>query len=379
MNDWLRTPSHKIYSIARFGRYFFKGLYPIKKQFHPRSLLTFGALFLVGISLSMAIAACSGSNANVDTKPDVQLKLVSYSVTQAAYERIVPKFVEKWQKEHNQKVTIEQSYAASASQALAVIDGSQEADVVHLSLALDTAQLVQAGLIKPGWETKAPKGGIVSRSVVALVTREGNPKGIKSWEDLAKDGVKVITPNPKTSGGARWNFLALWGFVTRTGGNESKAENFIAKVYKNAPVLPASARDASNLFFQQGEGDVLINYENEMILAEKTGRKLSYVIPNVNISIDNPVAIVDKNVDKHGTRKVAEAFVDFLYSNEAQREFANLGFRPVNPTVAEEVAQNYPKLQTLFTVQDLGGWDKVQNKFFVDGSMFDRIQNTNKV
>ncbi|WP_017721837.1 sulfate ABC transporter substrate-binding protein [Kamptonema formosum] len=341
------------------------------------SLWGFAFLFALGLSLSVALTSC-GSNSNSAPKPDVTLSLVSYSVTQAAYEQIIPKFVQKWQQEHSQNVTFKQSYGASASQACSVIDGSQPADVVHLSLALDTAKIVGAGLIKPGWEKKYPRGGIVTRSTVALVTRADNPKGISTWEDLARDDVRVITPDPKTSGGARWNFLALWGYVTQTGGDEARALEFVTRVYKNAPVLPASAREASDLFFKQNQGDVLLNYEDEVILAISKGEKLSYFIPQVNLSIDNPIAVVDKNADQRGTREVAEAFVDFLYTPEAQREFGKLGYRPVNPNVVAEVSDSYPPIQTLFTVQDLGGWDTIQDKFFKEGAIFDQIQRANK-
>ena len=351
---------------------------PIGRWLNRRSLWRFVYLFLVGISLSVAIAACSGSNATLAPKPDVKLKLVSFSVTKAAHDQIIPKFVEKWKKEHNQNVTFEQSYAGSEAQTRAVIDTSQEADVVHLSLPFDITKIEQAGLIQPGWERKSPKSGVVTRSVAALVTRPGNPKGINTWADLAKDDVKVIAANPKTSGIAIWAFLGLWGSVTQAGGDERQALDYTTKVYKNAPVLTKDAREASDLFFQQNQGDVLINYENEIILADQNGQKLPYVIPDVNISIDNPVAVVDKNVDKHGTREVAEAFVDFLYSTEAQQEFAKLGYRPVNPSVVAEVASNYPQVKTLFTVQDLGGWDMVHKQFFVDGATFDKIQSANK-
>ncbi|HEY9301703.1 MAG TPA: sulfate ABC transporter substrate-binding protein, partial [Phormidium sp.] len=336
----------------------------ITRWSNKRSVWGFVSLFLLGASLSVAVAACSGSNATSAPQKDIKLSLVSYSVTQAAYEQIVPKFVEKWQKEHNQNVTIEQSYGGSGSQSNAVIDGSKEADIVHLSLALDTQKIQQAGLIEPGWERKSPRSGIVTRSVVAIVTRPDNPKGINSWEDLAQDGLSIITANPKTSGIAIWNFLALWGSVTQKGGDEAQALEFTTNVYKNVPVLANNARQASELFFKQGKGDVLLNYEDEVIYAEQNGQKLPYVVPDINISIDNPVALVDKNVDKHGTRKVAQAFIDYLYTSEAQQEFAKLGYRPVNPSVVAEVAQNYPQLETLFTVQDLGGWDDVQNKFF---------------
>jgi len=333
-----------------------------------------GSLFLVGVSLSVAIASCSGgTNQSAKSGGDVELTLVSFAVTKAAHEKIIPQFVEQWQKEHHQKVSFNQSYGGSGTQTRAVIDGL-EADIVHLALALDTQKIEKAGLIQPGWQTKAPNEGIVSKSVAAIVTRAGNPKGIKDWADLAKDGVKVITANPKTSGGARWNFLGLWGSVTRTGGDDAKGTAFLTQVFKNVPVLPKDSRESSDVFFKQGQGDALINYENEVILAGQFGEKLPYVIPEVNISIDNPIAVVDKNVDKHGTRAVAEAFVKYLYTPAAQREFAKAGFRPVDSTVGEEVAKQYTKIKTLFTVKDLGGWDAIQKKFFDDGAIFDQVQ-----
>ncbi len=348
---------------------------PLSSWFQAGSLKRFVSLFLVGVSLSVAIAACSSGNNNntAANKGDVELTLVSFAVTKAAHDKIIPKFVEQWKKEHNQNVTFKPSYGGSGSQTRAVIDGL-EADVVHLALALDTKKIEKAGLIQAGWEQEAPEEGIVSKSVAAIVTREGNPKGIKTWADLAKPGVKVITANPKTSGGARWNFLALWGSVTKTGGDENKALDLSTKVIKNAPVLPKDAREASDAFFKQGQGDALINYENEMILAKQNGQNVPYVVPDVNISIDNPIAVVDKNVDKHGTREVAEAFVKYLYTPEAQREFAKAGFRPADPTVAKEVEKEFPPIKNLFTVKDLGGWDKVQKEFFDDGAVFDKIQ-----
>ncbi|ACC83112.1 sulfate ABC transporter substrate-binding protein [Nostoc punctiforme] len=348
----------------------------IRNWLNRHTVQSFVSLFLVGAFLSITVASCSGSSSA--SKNDVKLKLVSFSVTKAAHDQIIPKFVEKWKQEHNQNVTFEQSYGGSVAQAAAVIAGSQEADIVHLALPLDVSKIQQAGLIKSGWETKAPRNGIVSRSVAAIVTREGNPKGINTWADLAKDGVKVIAANPKTSGIAIWEFLAFWGSVTLTGGDEATALDYVTKVYKNTPILTKDAREASDLFFQKGQGDVLINYENEVILAGKNGAKLPYVVPQVNISIDNAVAIVDKNVDKHGTREVAQAFVDFLYSTEAQREFAKLQYRPVNPTVTQEVASQPPPIKTLFTSQDLGGWDIIQKKFFGDGAIFDKVQAASK-
>ncbi|MEH2440489.1 sulfate ABC transporter substrate-binding protein [Nostoc sp.] len=348
----------------------------IRNWLNRHTLQSFVSLFLICAFLSITVASCSGSSSA--SKNDVKLKLVSFSVTKAAHDQIIPKFVEKWKQEHNQNVTFEQSYGGSVAQAAAVIAGSQEADIVHLALPLDVSKIALAGLIKSGWETKAPRSGIVSRSVAAIVTREGNPKGINTWADLAKDGVKVIAANPKTSGIAIWEFLAFWGSVTLNGGDEATALDYVTKVYKNTPTLTKDAREASDLFFQKNQGDVLINYENEVILAGKNGNNLPYVVPQVNISIDNPVALVDKNVDKHGTREVAQAFVDFLYSTEAQREFAKLQYRPVNPTVTQEVASQYPPIQTLFTSQDLGGWDIIQKKFFGDGAIFDKVQAASK-
>ncbi len=354
------------------------------------SLKRFLSLFLVGITLSLAIVSCQqgtpsnpaatpGGASPAANKGKVELTLVSFAVTKAAHEAIIPKFVEQWQKEKGQTVSFNQSYGASGSQTRAVIDGL-EADIVHLALALDTAKIEKAGLIAPGWEKEAPNEGIVSKSVAGIVTREGNPKNIKNWEDLAKDGVKLITADPKTSGVARWNFLALWGSVVKTGGDETKALDFTSKVYKNVPILTRDAREASDVFFKQGQGDALINYENEIILASQKGEKPSYIIPDVNVSIDNPIAVVDKNVDKHGTREVAEAFVKFLYTPEAQREFAKTGFRPVDATVAKEAefVQKYPAVKTLFTAKDLGGWGEIQKQFFDDGAAFDKIQGSIK-
>jgi sulfate/thiosulfate transport system substrate-binding protein len=328
-------------------------------------------LFLVGIGLSVAIAACSGGKtveSGNGQKPEAQITLVSFAVTKAAHEAIIPKFVAKWQQEHGQKVTFKQSYGGSASQTRAVIDGLA-ADVVHLSLAGDTQKIEKAGLIAPGWEKKNPNDSNVSRSVAVLVTRPGNPKGIKDWTDLAKDGVKVITANPKTSGVAKWNFLALWNSATKTG-DEAKAQEFVKKVYQNAPILPKDAREATDIFFKQGQGDILINYENEIILAQQKGQKAEYIVPAVNISIDNPIAVVDKNVDKHGNRAVAEAFVKYLFTPEAQAEFAKVGFRPADPTQATK----FPAVKQLSTIKDFGGWSAAQTKFFDDRAIFDKIQ-----
>lgn len=336
------------------------------------------SLLMVGVALSGALVACSGTeNEKAQGDKPVKLTLVSYAVTQSAYSQIIPKFVKQWQEKTGQTVEFDQSYGGSGSQTRAVIDGL-EADVVALALGLDTQKIEKAGLIQPGWEKEVPNNAIVHKSVVALVPRDENVK-ITKWSDLANKNIKVITANPKTSGGARWNFLALWGSVAQTGGNPQKAENFVAQVYKNVPVLPKDAREASDVFYKQGQGNVLMNYENEMILAQQKGDKKAYFVPtDYNISIDSPVAVVDTNVDKHGTRKVAEAFVQFLFTPEAQKEFAKAGFRPVDPTVAKEFIQQYPEVKKLATVKDFGGWDKIQDQFFNDGAVFDKMLNKDR-
>ena len=373
----LKKLTSAIKAIAQLFSHTFKNIFSHKWG------RKFVSLFLVGALISVAIAACSDTKPNATSqqapagspKKDVELTLVSFAVTKQAHEAIIPKFVEKWQKEQNQKVTFKQSYGGSGSQTRAVIDGL-EADIVHLALAADTDKIEKAGLIEKGWEKEYPNDSIVSKSVAALVTREGNPKNIKDWSDLEKDGVSLITADPKTSGVARWNFLALWNAALKKGGSDAKAQQSLVKVFKNVPILTKDAREATDAFFKQGQGDALINYENEILLAAKKGEKVTYTVPDVNISIDNPIAIVDKNVAKHGTKEVAEAFVKFLYTPEAQTEFAKLGFRPVDDTVAKEkqFVDQFPAVKELATVKDLGGWSEINKKFFADGAAFDQIQ-----
>jgi sulfate/thiosulfate-binding protein len=314
----------------------------------------------------------------VSQKKTVEVTLVSYAVTKEAFSKIIPLFQEKWKREKGQEVKFSESYGGSGSQTRAVIDGL-EADVTMLALALDTGRLQKAGLINSGWEKELPNESIVTRSVIALVTRAGNPKGIKGWPDLLKPGVSVINANPKTSGVARWNFLGLWGAIIQTGGGEDKAKEFVSQVYKNTPVLAKDAREATDIFYKKGQGDVLLNYENEVVLAAQKGESGFFtVIPQVNISIDSPVAVVDKYVDKHGTREVSEAFAKFLFTPEAQREFAKVGFRPIDLTVRKEFARKFSPIKSLYTAKNYGGWDAIQAKFFGDGGIFDQIYVANR-
>jgi len=373
----LRRSQSTVKAIAQLFSHTFKNIFSHKWG---RKFVSF---FLAGALISVTMAACTSDTPKSSTqqaagapKKDIELTLVSFAVTKQAHEAIIPKFIEQWQKEQNQKVTFRQSYGGSGSQTRAVIDGL-EADVVHLALAGDTAKIEKAGLIDKGWEKEAPNDAIVSKSVAALVTREGNPKNIKDWSDLEKDGIALITADPKTSGVAKWNFLALWNAAAKKGGSDAKAQEALVKVFKNVPILTKDAREATDAFFKQGQGDALINYENEIILAGKKGQKVTYVVPDVNISIDNPIAVVDKNVAKHGTKEVAEAFVKFLFTPEAQTEFAKLGFRPVDETVAKEkqFADQFPVVKELATVKDLGGWEEVDKKFFAKDAAFDQIQS----
>ncbi|MBF2029665.1 MAG: sulfate ABC transporter substrate-binding protein [Oscillatoriales cyanobacterium C42_A2020_001] len=302
------------------------------------ALNRFVSLFLVGAVLSISVAACSGGNTSstnasspgaspASAKQDVELTLVAYAVPKAAHDAIIPKFQEKWKAEKGQNVTFKQSYGGSGSQTRAIIDGL-EADVVHLAIGADVNKLVKAGFVKDNWTKRVPNNGIVGETVAAIITREGNPKNIKTFEDLTKPGVKWVTADPKTSGGARWNYFALWNYAKKQGADDGKALEFVTNAYKNVVVLTKDARESTDAFAKQGQGDALVNYENEVILAKQKGEKLDYTIPEVNISIDTPTTIIDKNVDKHGTREVAQAFVEYLFTPEAQREFAKVGFRP---------------------------------------------------
>jgi sulfate/thiosulfate transport system substrate-binding protein len=334
----------------------------------------------IGVGLSLSLGACGKSdtpstgNAPAGSKQDVTITLVGYAVPKAAHDVIIQKFTTKWQQEHNQKVTFKQTYGGSGSQTRAVIDGLP-ADVVHLALGSDVNKLAQASLVSPDWAKKLPNQGIVARSVVAIVTRPGNPKQIKSFADLARPDVKWVTANPKTSGGARWNFLALWNSASKLGGNEAKDIEFVTSAFKNVVVQPKDAREATDAFAKQGQGDALLNYENETIFAKERGQALDYVVPDVNVSIDTPVAIVDKNVDKHGNREVVEAFAKYLFAPESQAEFVKLGYRPAATAAPDP---RFPKIKTLGTVAEYGGWDLVQKKFFEDGGVYDKIQTGNK-
>jgi sulfate/thiosulfate transport system substrate-binding protein len=320
---------------------------------------------IVGFCLALAIGGCQFSFSN----NTVELTLASFSVTKAAYQQIIPKFEEKWWQEHRQRVSINQSFSSSGAQTRAIVDGL-EADVAHLALGLDLDKIAKANLIKPDWNEQFPNGAIVAQSVVAIVTRPGNPKNIQTWQDLNRPDVQVVTADPRSSGVARWIFLALWNSIAPGKLDSPAANDFTQSLYRRVPVLARDAQEATGTFFRQGEGDVLLNYENEVLLARKRGAPLDYQIPSVNISIDTPIAIVDRNVDRHRNREVVTAFVNFLFSDEAQVEFAKMGFRTQRP---QANAPDFPAIAQLTSIKNFGGWSKVQQEFFAEGARFDQI------
>ncbi|MPT19986.1 MAG: sulfate ABC transporter substrate-binding protein [Pseudomonas sp.] len=300
---------------------------------------------------------------------------VSYDPTRELYTEFNAAFNKHWQGQGNEAVTIQQSHGGSGKQARAVIDGLR-ADVVTLALAGDIDELYKLGkLIPENWQERLPDASTPYTSTIVFLVRKGNPKGIKDWDDLVKPGVEVITPNPKTSGGARWNFLAAWAYAQQKYGSEAEAKAFTEKLYKNVPVLDTGARGSTITFVNNGIGDVLLAWENEAFLAlkEEGGDNFEIVAPSLSILAEPPVSVVDQNVDKKGTRKVAEAYLNYLYSEEGQRIAAKHFYRPRNQAVAAEFAKQFPQLKLVTIDADFGGWKTAQPKFFNDGGVFDQI------
>jgi sulfate/thiosulfate-binding protein len=322
--------------------------------------------------------AAPGSAAS---KAPVTLLNVSYDPTRELYSDFNAHFAKKWEAEHQQKVTVNQSHGGGGKQARAVIDGL-EADVVTLAVAYDVQQLHEkAKLIPSNWQSRLEQNSSPYTSTIVFVVRQGNPKQIKDWNDLAKDGVKVITPNPKTSGGARWNYLAAWGYALKQpGGDDAKAQALVEKIYKNVPVLDSGARGSTTTFVERGIGDVLVTWENEALLSvNELGKgKFEIVVPSVSILTEPPVTVVDKVVDKHGTRAVAEAYLKELYGPEGQEIAAKHYYRPRSADVLAKYKDRFPAIQ-LFTVDELfGGWAKAQPTHFNDGGLFDKIYKPSK-
>lgn len=312
---------------------------------------------------------------------DITLLNVSYDPTHEFYQDINTAFAQYWQSKTGDKLTIRLSNGGSGKQARAVIDGLP-ADVVTLALAYDIDAIAQkSGLLPADWQKRLPNNSSPYTSTIVLLVRKGNPKGIKDWDDLVKPGVSVITPNPKTSGGARWNYLAAWGYAwTQFGKKDANARDFVARLYKNVPVLDSGARGATSTFVQKGIGDVLIAWENEALLSMKETGKGAFelVTPSLSILAEPPVAWVDRVVDKRGTRAVAQAYLEYLYTAEGQAIAAKNYYRPRLEAVAQKYADAFPKVK-LFTIDEVfGGWQTAQKTHFDSGGVFDQIQQANR-
>ncbi|MFE9275450.1 sulfate ABC transporter substrate-binding protein [Paenibacillus glucanolyticus] len=353
-----------------------------------KKVLKQGILVGLTVLLTAALTACGAQKtetvATADgeapasgsgSKPSVELLNVSYDPTRELYDQYNKAFAAHWEKEQGQKVTFKQSHGGSGKQSRSVIDGL-EADVVTLALGYDIDAIRQAGLINEGWESKFEHNSAPYTSTIVFLVRKGNPKGIKDWPDLIKDGVEVITPNPQTSGGARWNYLAAWGYALKVNNNdEAKAQAFVKELFTHVPVLDSGARGATTTFVERGIGDVLLAWENEAYLSinELGPDKFEIVNPSVSILAEPPVAVVDKNVDKRGTREVAEAYLNYLYSEEGQTIAAENYYRPTLASVADKYKEKFPTIE-LFTLKDVfGTWEETQTKHFNDGGIFNQI------
>ena len=332
------------------------------------SALLFARRSLLALALG---AAAIGAQAK-----DITLLNVSYDPTRELYADFNKAFAKYWQAKSGDTVSVKQSHGGSGKQARSVIDGL-EADVVTLALAYDIDEVSQIGkLIPADWQKRLKHNSSPYTSTIVFLVRKGNPKAIKDWDDLVKPGISVITPNPKTSGGARWNYLAAWGYaLKKNGGNEAKAQEFVGKILANVPVLDSGARGATTTFVERGIGDVLLAWENEALLALKElgPDKFDVVAPSLSILAEPPVAVVDKVVDKRGTRAVAQAYVEYLYSAEGQDIAGQNYYRPIDAAAAAKYAKQFPKVN-LFTIDEVfGGWAKAQKTHFSDGGTFDKV------
>jgi len=327
------------------------------------------------LTLLALLAAPTAGVAQGAPKP-VTLLNVSYDPTRELYEDFNQQFAVYWKGKTGQEVTVRQSHGGSGKQARSVIDGLG-ADVVTLALAYDIDQIAEKGASLPAnWQSRLPNNSSPYTSTIVLLVRKGNPKGIKDWGDLIKPGVSVITPNPKTSGGARWNYLAAWAWALRQpGGNEAKAKEYINKLYKNVPVLDAGARGSTTTFVERGIGDVLLAWENEALLAIKElgPGKFEIIAPSLSILAEPPVAVVDKMAGKHGTKNVAQAYLEYLYTPAGQEIAAKHFYRPRDEKVAAKYAAEFPKVSLITIDEVFGGWKKAHQAHFADGAVFDQI------
>jgi sulfate/thiosulfate-binding protein len=335
---------------------------------------TSGRRWSAALAAAAAVALGAGAPAR-SAAAETRLLNVSYDPTRELYEAVNAAFAKHWKARAGQDVVVKQSHGGSGKQARAVIDGL-EADVVTLALAYDVDAIARAGLLAPDWQRRLPQNASPYTSTIVFLVRKGNPKGVKGWDDLVKPGIQVITPNPKTSGGARWNYLAAWAHALRkSGGDEGRAREFVRSLFKNVPVLDSGARGSTTTFVERGIGDVLLSWENEAFLVvEQLGKgRFEIVVPPSSILAEPPVAVVDRNADRHGTRAAAQAYLEFLYGPEAQEIAARYFYRPRDPKVAARHAARFPKLD-LFTLDAvIGGWQRAQATHFADGGVFDQI------
>ncbi|AJW45152.1 MULTISPECIES: sulfate ABC transporter substrate-binding protein [Ralstonia] len=326
------------------------------------------------------IAAAIVAGGTVGAHAATTLLNVSYDPTRELYKEINTEFAKKWKAETGEDITLRASHGGSGKQARSVIDGL-EADVVTLALGYDIDAIAEKGLTGKDWQKRLPHNASPYTSTIVFLVRKGNPKGIKDWNDLVKPGIAVITPNPKTSGGARWNYLAAWAYALKQpGGSDATAKDFVQKLYKNVPVLDSGARGATTTFTERGIGDVLIAWEDEALLAARVeGKdKFDVVVPSISILAEPPVAVVDKVADKKGTRKAAEAYLKFLYTPQGQEIGAKNFYRPTDPAVAKKHESEFPKVK-LVTIDDtFGGWQKAQKTHFADGGQFDQLYQPGK-
>jgi sulfate transport system substrate-binding protein len=325
--------------------------------------------FLTGLLAAALFLSTSATAANLT------LLNVSYDPTRELYKAINAAFAADWKAKHGDNVSINQSHGGSGAQSRSVIDGL-DADVVTLALAYDIDAIAEKGLIAKNWQSRLPQGSTPYTSTIVFLVRKGNPWKIKDWPDLLKPGVQVITPNPKTSGGARWSFLAAWAYALKApGGNADKAKAFVAALYHHVPVLDTGARGSTTTFAQRGIGDVLLSWENEAHLAlkEQGGDQFQIVYPPVSILAEPPVSVVDKNADRHGTRAVADAYLNFLYTKQAQEIEAANFYRPRDPAVLAEHAADFPKITLYNFAETFGDWQKAQTTYFADKGVFDQI------
>jgi sulfate transport system substrate-binding protein len=335
--------------------------------------------FLLTLSGSLFLSGCrkeTKAGAAAPSSKPVTLILGAYTTPREAYGKaIIPAFQKNWEDKTGQQVEFRESYQGSGGQSRAIVGGF-EADIAALSLEGDIDKIAEAGLITHDWKAK-PHGGMVSTSIVVLAVRPGNPKKVLDWPDLTKPGLKVLTPDPKTSGGAQWNINAMYGAALRGFAGVPKddraaAKDFLKRVFRNVSIMDKGARESITTY-EKGVGDVAITYENEVLVGRQAGKTYDYVIPRSTILIENPVALVDKYVDQHGVRTVAEAFVDFLHSQEAQRSYAQYGLRSVDGTVAKENVSKLPAVQDLWRIDYLGGWKKVTPELYGPGGVFTQV------